>query len=414
MRILLLGGYGVYGSDAARYLASTGAVDEIAIAGRSLRRAAEECERTGPKAKPVEVDGTDVGQLSRALRGYDAILNVTFNPVVIPALRAATAAGVHYLDVSHGGVMSEARDYSDVAQKAGITAIVGVGIQPGLTNLMAARCARQLDAIEQFQFCWPFMLLGHAWELLTPLQWKNDPDQSLEFVQRFRGNLTWHLKTLQQRSEDANTAVRAYVDGDWVWADPVSDGIAAPAADGGVERVYPYGCSGLFAPGALPFAAGVDRSAQISISPFPKQTNELVRRAAMAVLCDQTDAPSASAGVFDEIEADARRWLTVSHDFEIPPYQWTAAVGTKAGRPARALSYLVPGTWHAGNNVPLTSLPLVTAALSVLDGSVVRRGVFWPEEVLQDEQIFGAVARSLPVPLLTDRLVGDELIWLDG
>ena len=171
-------------------MASIGFIDEIAIAGRSIERATEECERIGPKAKPVEVDGTDVDKLSRVLRGYDALLNVTLNPVVIPALSAAIGAGVHYFDVSHGDVMWEARDYSDEAKKAGITAIVGIGGQPGLTNLMAARCARQLDAIEQYQFCWTFMFLGNAWQLLTPMQWKNDPDQSFEFVQKFRDNLT--------------------------------------------------------------------------------------------------------------------------------------------------------------------------------------------------------------------------------
>jgi lysine 6-dehydrogenase len=413
MKILILGGYGVYGSKAARCLASTDTINEIAIAGRSIERAAEECEYIGPKAKPVEVDGTDVEKLSRLLRGYDALLNVTFNPVVIPALSAAIGAGVHYFDVSHGDVMWEARDYSDEAKKAGITAIVGIGVQPGLTNLMAARCARQLDAIEQYQFCWTAMFLGNAWQVLTPMQWKNDPDQSLEFVQKFGNNLTWHLKTLQHRSKGANTAVRTFVDDDWVWADPVSEGIDAPAADGGVERVYPYGCSGLFCPGALPFTAGVDRSVQISISPFPKQTNELIRKAAVAVLRGHTDAADAAAGVFAEIKADPRRWLTVPDDFRVPPHLWTATVGTKGGRPARSTSYLMPGTWHAENNIPLTSLPLAMAALCVLDGSVVDRGVFWPEEVLQDELIFRKVAKSLPVSLPNDRLVGDEFIWLD-
>ena len=129
MKILILGGYGVYGSKAARHLASRGIVDEIAIAGRSIERAAEACETIGPKARPVEVDGTDVDKLSRLLDGYDVLLNVTFNPIVIPALSAAINAGVHYLDVSHGDVMLEARDYSEQAKKAGITAIAGIGIQ---------------------------------------------------------------------------------------------------------------------------------------------------------------------------------------------------------------------------------------------------------------------------------------------
>ena len=100
-------------------------------------------------------------------------------------------------------------------------------------------------------------------------------------------------------------------------------------------------------------------------------------------------------------------------DFKTPPHLWTATVGTKGGRPARSISYLVPGTWHAENNVPLTSLPLAMAALCVLDGSAVDRGVFWPEEVLQDELIFRKVAKSLPVRLPNDLLVGDEFTWLD-
>jgi len=100
MKVFLLGGYGKTGLPAARLLAQSDLVTEIAIAGRSLEREEKAAIEIGEKAIPVHADGTDQQKLTPLLAGYDVIMNAAYNDTVLPTIRAAIRAGTHYCDLS--------------------------------------------------------------------------------------------------------------------------------------------------------------------------------------------------------------------------------------------------------------------------------------------------------------------------
>jgi hypothetical protein len=65
-------------------------------------------------------------------------------------LRAAIAAGVHYLDINDDWESTEAMlELDEDARSAGVTAVIGMGASPGISNLLACLAMRELDEVEE-------------------------------------------------------------------------------------------------------------------------------------------------------------------------------------------------------------------------------------------------------------------------
>ncbi|GAA2426215.1 hypothetical protein GCM10010191_43400 [Actinomadura vinacea] len=128
-RVVIFGGYGAVGREAAKVLAVW--FPEIVVAGRDLAKA-----RAVPGAVPMRVDLRDDGGMWRALDGADAVLMCVDEGNALVA-EACLERGVHYVDVSAS---------EDVLARVGrlgsadATAVLGVGLAPGVTNLLARLC----------------------------------------------------------------------------------------------------------------------------------------------------------------------------------------------------------------------------------------------------------------------------------
>ncbi|MBG6093342.1 saccharopine dehydrogenase NADP-binding domain-containing protein [Actinomadura viridis] len=125
-RVVILGGYGAVGREAAGALAAW--FPEVVVAGRSLAKA-----REVPGAVPLRVDVSDPGDLDRALDGADAVLMCVERDNARVA-EACLRRGVHYVDVSASHEVLAAIEKLDAGDA---TAVLSVGLAPGVTNLLA-------------------------------------------------------------------------------------------------------------------------------------------------------------------------------------------------------------------------------------------------------------------------------------
>jgi saccharopine dehydrogenase (NAD+, L-lysine forming) len=160
MRILLVGAGGV-GTALAR-IAARRPFAELVIAdydlGRAQRAAAA---RDGYEA--VQLDATDERATAELLaqRRCDVLMNATDPRFVLPLFRAALAARVHYLDMAMSlsypdqdepyrqtGVKLGDDQFAlaDRWQDAGRLALVGMGVEPGLSDVFARYAADELFA----------------------------------------------------------------------------------------------------------------------------------------------------------------------------------------------------------------------------------------------------------------------------
>ncbi|GAA0319733.1 saccharopine dehydrogenase NADP-binding domain-containing protein [Actinoallomurus spadix] len=172
MRILLVGAGGV-GSAITRIAARRDYFEHMVVADHDLGRAeaavaaVASAEGAGSRFGAARVDAADRAAVAGLLREHrcDVLLNATDPRFVLPLFGAARDAGAHYLDMamslSHPhperpyelcGVklgddqFARAGDY----REAGLLALVGMGVEPGLSDVFARYAADELfDEIEE-------------------------------------------------------------------------------------------------------------------------------------------------------------------------------------------------------------------------------------------------------------------------
>jgi saccharopine dehydrogenase-like NADP-dependent oxidoreductase len=151
MKIIVLGAGGM-GRYAARTAVAMDFVDELVVADLDEGRADHFASQLGTKARGAGVDVHNARSLAKLFEGAGAVLNTVgpFFRLGPPVLRAAIDAGVHYLDINDDWESTEAMlALDDDARSAGITAVIGVGASPGMSNMLACLALRELDEIDE-------------------------------------------------------------------------------------------------------------------------------------------------------------------------------------------------------------------------------------------------------------------------
>ena len=155
MRVLIVGGYGVFGGRLARLLADEQRI-QLIIAGRSLEKAQAFCGAVLPGAscEPVRFDrsGDLKGQLG-ALKP-DVIVDASGpfqaygdNPYRL--VEAAIGLGVSYLDLADGADFVEGvAVFDEIAKAAGVFVLSGVSSFPVLTAAVVRALSHDLDHVD--------------------------------------------------------------------------------------------------------------------------------------------------------------------------------------------------------------------------------------------------------------------------
>lgn len=167
MRVLLVGAGGV-GTAITRIAARRPFFDEMVVADYDRDRAQAAVTSVGdPRFRAAEVDASDPAAVVALLRrtGCDVLLNATDPRFVVSLFQAAGEAGVTYLDMAMSlsqphpsqpyekpGVMLGDAQFARHEEwaAAGRLALVGMGVEPGLSDVFARYAADELfDEIDE-------------------------------------------------------------------------------------------------------------------------------------------------------------------------------------------------------------------------------------------------------------------------
>jgi len=153
MHIIVLGGAGAMGRIAVRTLTDYADIDQITIADYNEERAREVAVSLHSSNIEVkQIDVNDEERLQALLRGADVVLNAVEYVFNLPVLKACIKERVHYADL--GGLFHMTRrlmNMHDEVSSAGITAILGMGGTPGITNVLARAAVDWLDRVESIK-----------------------------------------------------------------------------------------------------------------------------------------------------------------------------------------------------------------------------------------------------------------------
>jgi saccharopine dehydrogenase (NAD+, L-lysine forming) len=198
MKVLVVGAGGVGGAF-ARIAARRRSFSSVVIADFDPARAERTALSAGEGFSSVQVDASDQSSIEELLRTgrFDAVLNAVDPRFVMPIYRAALNAGVTYVDMamslSHPdpgepyaktGVKLGDEQFALSAEweSRGLLALVGMGVEPGLSDIFARHAADGLFStidevgirdganlvVDGYEFCPTFSIWTTIEECLNP------------------------------------------------------------------------------------------------------------------------------------------------------------------------------------------------------------------------------------------------------
>ncbi len=349
MRVGVLGAGGTIAPAIVRDLAESDEVSELVLLDLDAERAAAVAETHGAgKAIATRVDaraaGAEPGSLPGALAGCAVLVNSASYRVNLDAMRACLEAQCHYIDL--GGlywVTGDQLELSGDFERAGLTAMLGVGSAPGKTNLMARVAADRLG--------------GSADEIHVYAAGRDsNPPEGFSVPYALRtliDELT--LKPVVLRDGEAAEIEPMAAGGTVDFGDPIGQGEVIYTLHSEMRTFgTSFGCR--------------EGSFRLSLSP--------------AVLERLRELVNASD---EEIQQAARE--------AVPPSPETVSVhmveASREGRTARVRAVTRPNeAWGLGGGIVSTAAPAAAAVRLLARGSISARGALPPESCIDPEEMF--------------------------
>jgi saccharopine dehydrogenase-like NADP-dependent oxidoreductase len=153
MRVALVGGAGEVGAEIARDLAGVREIETLVVADVDAERAAVLARELAPQHPGVSALGLDIWDRESALdclAGVDVLMNCTSFTQFDRVLALAAEAAVDYADL----ISEPGDEHRGAAERAGITAISGLGASPGLSNVLVRHAADSLDELHEVEISW--------------------------------------------------------------------------------------------------------------------------------------------------------------------------------------------------------------------------------------------------------------------
>lgn len=151
---LLIVGAGMQGQVLTWNLANSAAITQIVLADFDLDRAQSVAAQVGSgKTTAVQLDASDSAAVAQAAEGAKLVVNAVIPEFNISIMHACLKAGAHYLDMASGQTKAKTIDEAFLEQltlhddfhKAGLTALLSTGMDPGVTNTFAGNAYEDLD-----------------------------------------------------------------------------------------------------------------------------------------------------------------------------------------------------------------------------------------------------------------------------
>lgn len=152
MRVLILGGYGTFGSRLARLLAAEPGVDTV-IAGRDIAKADALAAALGGQGAQVDRDDPELAGVLKGL-APDVVVDVSgpfqsYGDAPYRVVEACLAAGADYLDLADGADFVAGIGALDAAARAaGRVVLSGLSTLPALSFAVVRDLAPRFDVLE--------------------------------------------------------------------------------------------------------------------------------------------------------------------------------------------------------------------------------------------------------------------------
>jgi len=375
MHIIVLGGAGAMGRIAVRTLIEYPDIDQVTIADYNEERAHEVAgSLQSSKIQVKQIDVNNEERLRTLLRGADVALNAVEYIFNLPVLKACIREKVHYADL--GGLFHITRKLMSMhteVERAGITAILGMGGTPGITNVLARAAVAKLDRVESIK---------------VQLGCSDTTPSTAPLV------APYSIRTIL---DEFTKQPQVFQDGVWYPQDPLSgqEEMVFPLPVGRATAVYSLHSECATFP--VSFHDRGIRHVSFKIA-FP--TDFMTKLKFLVDLGFGSDESIAVGGVNVSPREVLARLLELIPAEDVDPQDCDVlrivAAGEAAGQQVEITNQVVVlpyRRWGISAGALDTGVPLAIAGHMLATGEITRRGAFGPEMCVPFEPFFNELAR---------------------
>jgi lysine 6-dehydrogenase len=375
MHIIVLGGAGAMGRIAVRTLIEYSDIDQVTIADYNEERAhgvADSLQSSKIQVKQIDVNNEE--RLRALLHGANVALNAVEYIFNLPVLKACIQEKVNYADL--GGLFHMTRKLMDMhteVEAAGITAILGMGGTPGITNVLARAAVAKLDRVESIK---------------VQLGCSDTTPSSAPLV------APYSIRTIL---DEFTKQPQVFQDGIWYPQLPLSgqEEMVFPLPVGRATAIYSLHSECATFP--VSFSDRGIRHVSFKIA-FP--TDFMTKLKFLVDLGFGSDEPIAVHGVKVSPREVLARLLEMVPAEDIEPQDCDVlrivAIGEAAGQQVDISNQVVVlpyRRWGISAGALDTGIPLAIAGHMLATGEITRHGAFGPEMCVPTEPFFRELAR---------------------
>ena len=415
MKVLALGGSGDMGRMAiAVMLDFPNLVTSITVADKNFEQAKVFVELVGSdKLTAVEVDVTEHDKLVKLISAHDLVVNTVgpYYKFEVPIVEAVIEAKKNYLDICDDWKPTlDALEYDDKAKEAGITAVIGIGASPGITNVMTVQACSKLDEIDEV-----ITAFGEDIDIKAGRKPKYfvKPEK---FAKKLNLEVVAMKTTLAK--DRANAAlmhllwetiekIPTFKDGKMIEIDPLTE----------TENRYEFpGFKDMYTvhlghPEPVTLPRTIKANTISNVMYVGETATEITRKYSQKIKNKELTIEEASSAVgkeWLELEERALRVLDqeiINQYIGGPPTLSVIAIGTKDGK--RKKVGVALGHEPFGGMAGVTGIPIGIVTIMLIEGKITQKGVLTPEEVFKDNpmEFFDKIA-----PYRGKNLTGKDIL----
>jgi len=174
-RIFVMGAVGQMCIEATRDLVQTSGYGEFLLADineEKLKSLAKELNHR--RVKILRIDASDENRVAQAIKGYDFVMDGLAFDKSGPTTRACLKCKIPTIDLG-----SPYRpEYVAAFKKAGVLFSTGVGMTPGVTDILAKHAVNQCDKVDEVYVNWAsFRPLAISPGLVMTTFWEMNPEE---------------------------------------------------------------------------------------------------------------------------------------------------------------------------------------------------------------------------------------------
>ena len=379
MKVLALGGSGDMGRMAVAILLESPKATSITVADKNYERAKHLVDLVGSeKLEAVEIDVTEKSNLIELISSHDLVMNTVgpYYKFATMILEAVIEAKKPYVDICDDWKPTlDLLDMNEMAKKAGITAVIGLGASPGITNLMAVIACSRLDKVDELITAWGY---GVGERVGSKPKYFIEPRKFYKIfkdIPVIANAATMHL--FYETVENIPT----FRDGKMIEIKPLTD--AEPLQFPGYKDTY---VCHIGHPEPVTLPRVIKSNSVSNLMYMGKIITDIVRKYTQQISNKELTVSEASIKFAEEVRIMNRNEEVIKEFIGMPPGLSVIATGIKDG--IRKKIAIANNRVPFGGMAGVTSVPLAITAKMLLNGEITEKGVLTPEEAISDVWVF--------------------------